>query len=117
MGYSRKHSRRHSRRHSKQRGGGGAADFVSGVVGGSVGTQISNVFGGNSSSNVIKPLGQSGGGRRRRRNTKQKGGYWSQVINNAFVPLTLFALNKYAHNKSKRTAFRKSFARTMKRMR
>jgi hypothetical protein len=117
MGYSKKHSRRHGRKRShKQRGGGGAADFVSSIVGGTVTQQMNNVFGtSNVDSNTIRPLGQSGGGRRRR--MKQKGGYWAQVINNAIVPLTLFALNKQAHNKSRRSAFGKSVARTMKRMR
>jgi hypothetical protein len=78
------------------------------------------VFGGNSDSNAIKPLmQQQQGGQRKggQRKGGQKGGYWAQVINNAIVPLTLFALNKHAHNKSKKSMYGNGAARTMKRMR
>jgi len=99
MGYSRRHTknsqvkhRRRHRRRSAQRGGD-ASDFVSKIVGRDVTTQINNVLGGNSNNNTIKPL--MGGGRKRGGGHKtQRGGYWAQVINNAIVPLTLFALHK-----------------------
>jgi hypothetical protein len=116
MGYSliggrKRHS---SRRHRKQRGGGGASDFVSNTVGGTVGAQISSVFGSSGTSNVIKPLGQSGGGKRHK---KQRGGYWAEVVNNAIVPLTLFALNKHAHSKSRKSIFGRGSSRATKRRR
>jgi hypothetical protein len=99
MGYSRKHTRgkRHGHRkgtRAKRQRGGDASNFVSNAVGGTVTAQFDNVFGNASGGNTIRPLGQQGGGKRRRYKKAQRGGYWAQVINNAIVPLTLFALHK-----------------------
>jgi hypothetical protein len=109
MGYS--HKRNRKGRKGTQRGGNSGA---SGYVGGLVGTldqQFNNVFNSPSGGNTVRPL-MSGGKRRQKRHRKsQRGGYWAQVINNAIVPLTLFALNKHAH-KSRRSGKSRTFRRT-----
>ena len=108
MGYSRKHTRgkRHGKgTRAKRQRGGDASNFVSNTVGDTVSALMNSVFGGDGVGNTIKPLGQQGGGKRRR---KQKGGYWAQVINNAIVPLTLFALHKkMSKSRGSRTMKRK----------
>ncbi len=104
MGRSyRKKGRRNTNRRQGQQGGAGAAEFVANAVGGTVNQQIANSLQGG--DNVIKPLTQQGGRKHRRpskRRASQKGGYWSQVISTAVVPLSLFALNQHFAKRSKR---------------
>jgi hypothetical protein len=114
MGYSRKRNRTGRKR--TQRGGSasGASGFMDQLVG-TVDQQFNNVFNSPNGGNTIKPLMMQQGGRRRK-HRRQKGGYWAQVINNAIVPLTLFALNKQAHT-SKRSSANNGASRTFKRRR
>ena len=105
------HKRRHTRKHRK--GGSGAAspstysDSASYMLKtvGNGNTQWNNVFSqgkGSSSgfpgeSNSIKGLqGQQAGGSR-----KRKGGFWSQIINQAIVPFSIFGMQQ-SFRRSKR---------------
>jgi hypothetical protein len=106
-------SRRHRSRSRRMSGGGGAAEFVQGVVGsgddqwnrtmnqsGSFGPVQSNVIVGSGGQNVqpttMMPTtaqlnlasGDQMGGRRRRR----RGGFLGEVINQAVVPFALISM-------------------------
>lgn len=64
-------------------------------------TQFQNVFGpsNNSQSNVIRGLQGQIGGKRKMKGKSRKGGYWSQVINQAVVPFALWGMqNRYRRN-------------------
>lgn len=102
----RKHSRKHSRKH---RGGAGAADPSSYSSAATymlktVGTgneQYNNVFSqsgpdANSQANVVVGLqGQRAGSRKRRSHSRsKKGGFWSQIVNQAIVPFSILGLQQ-----------------------
>jgi hypothetical protein len=95
--------RRSANRRQGQQGGAGAAEFVGNVVGNTVDQQMANSL--QNGDNTIKPL-MHGGRPKKRSNRKksQKGGYWSQVISTAVVPLSLFALNQHFAKRSKRNS-------------
>jgi hypothetical protein len=97
------HRRRNHHRRT-QKGGAGAAEWMTQLVGNG-NQQFQDVFGSGSSgsSNTIKPLSQSGGRSRHRRGTKkQRGGYWAEVLNTAAVPLALFGLQRKFANRSRK---------------
>jgi hypothetical protein len=102
----RKHTRKskHYSRNGKYHGGGAtsASTYEMSVVG-DTNTQFNNVFGtgNNSRSNVITPLSRQGGGRRKSRGKTKRGGYWSQVVNQAVVPFALWGMqNRYRRKKT-----------------
>lgn len=115
MGYFHKRTKRSQHRRKRHQKGGDASNFVSSVVGGTVSQQFANVFGASGTSNVIKPMGQTGGSPGGSKRRRQRGGYWAQVINNAVVPLSLFALN--SHLAKSRRSKRSGASYTMKRRR
>ena len=94
----------HRKRSNRRRGGGNAAnpssyDSASSYMRATVGTgtqQYNNVFeSSKNSSNSNSIVGLQGQRAGKRGGTKRKrGGYWSQVINNAIIPFTLLGLQQ-----------------------
>lgn len=97
--------RRHRRRH---RGGDASTWALQNY--GDLNQQTANVQQGNqltplSGAPAVLPAnanpGLKGGGSRRHHTRRQRGGYWSQVLNQAMVPLSLFGLKKYMDSRRK----------------
>ena len=96
-------SRTSHRKRSNRRGGGAANpasyDSASTYMRATVGTgnqQYNNVFesskNSTNSNSIVGLQGQRAG--KRGRTKKRRGGYWSQVINQAIVPFTLLGLQQ-----------------------
>ena len=96
----------HRKRSNRRRGGAGAGaanpssyNSASSYMRATVGTgneQYNNVFesskNSSNSNSIVGLQGQRAG--KRVRTKKRRGGYWSQVINNAIIPFTLLGLQQ-----------------------